>query len=108
MLDIKNRRLVTTRKEHECFACKNKVEKGKPAVAATAKEDDKPMRFHLHETCNDEINKNVVSVYYGCLAANAPIKDQCYLCKKEIPSYTGELMVFCSKECKKLEASLPF
>ncbi|WP_107838190.1 hypothetical protein [Metasolibacillus meyeri] len=108
MIDIKNRKLVITRKEHECFACTNKVGKGEQAVAVTAKEDDKPIRFLLHHTCNDEINKNVVTIYYGCLKDSVAKKDRCYLCDKELDSTSGKLMVFCRKECEEIEASLPF
>lgn len=108
MLDIKNRKLVTTRKAHECYACTDVIEKGKQAVAVIAKEDDKPMRFHLHPNCNNEINKNIVTIYYGCLKGNTPIKDRCYLCDKELESISGKLMMFCCKECEELEAALPF
>ena len=71
MLEIMKKRMVTTRKDHECFACTERIEKGKQAVYATAKQDEQPIRFHLHQDCNIQLvkNKGALSngVYYGCI-----------------------------------------
>ncbi|MFJ8100256.1 hypothetical protein [Lysinibacillus sp. NPDC096212] len=41
MIDIRNKKMVTTRKTHMCFACVVEIEKGKSAVYVNAKEDEK-------------------------------------------------------------------
>ncbi|MGN4127997.1 hypothetical protein ACMGD3_23785 [Lysinibacillus sphaericus] len=71
MLDITNKRIVTTRKEHLCFGCMESIDKGKSAIYVTAKEDEKNKRFQLHEDCNKKIVKDKrfsgSGLYYGCI-----------------------------------------
>ncbi|MEY9975281.1 hypothetical protein [Lysinibacillus sp. RC79] len=71
MIDIRTKRLVKTRKEHTCFGCTKIIDKGKSAVACTAKQDDQRMNFHLHEECNKTIIKDNwfsgSGLYYGCI-----------------------------------------
>ena len=67
MLDITKRRIVTTRKEHECFGCLKVLDKGESAVCITAKEDEKHRRFHLHLECNKIIAKRKIDLQHGCI-----------------------------------------
>jgi len=71
MIDIRTKRMVKTRKEHTCFGCTEIIEKGKNAVACTAKQDEQRMNFHLHEECNKTIVKDNwysgSGLYYGCI-----------------------------------------
>ncbi|MFE3573724.1 hypothetical protein [Lysinibacillus sp. NPDC059133] len=71
MIDIRNKKMVTTRKAHMCFACVEEIEKGKSAVYVNAKEDEKRIQFHLHEECNKTIVKDQwfagSGLYKGCI-----------------------------------------
>lgn len=71
MLDIRDKKIVITRKVHTCFACTEEIEKGKSAVYVAAKEDEQRRNFHLHEKCNKIIAKDKwfsgSGLYYGCL-----------------------------------------
>lgn len=67
MLEITKRKMVTTRKEHECFGCAEVINKGEDAVSVMAKEDDRHARFHLHLACNQLIVKHKVDVHTGCI-----------------------------------------
>ncbi|MGE7111256.1 hypothetical protein [Lysinibacillus sp. NPDC047702] len=71
MIDIRNKRLVTTRKEHKCFGCTETIEKGQKAVACKGEQDGKPMNLHLHEECNKVIAKDKCysgsGLFYGCI-----------------------------------------
>lgn len=58
MLEVRKKRIVITRKTHECYCCLEEIEKGKSAVYVSAKEDDKHVQFYLHEECNKVIVKN--------------------------------------------------
>lgn len=58
MLEIRNKRMVITRKVHECFGCLEEIEKGKSAVYVSAKEDEQYKSFHLHEECNKTISRD--------------------------------------------------
>lgn len=40
MLDISKRRIVATRKDHECFGCTEVINTGANAIYITAKEDE--------------------------------------------------------------------
>ncbi|KYG89995.1 hypothetical protein A0U40_09735 [[Bacillus] sp. KCTC 13219] len=111
MLEIRNKKMVTTRKVHECYGCENHIEKGVQAVYVTAKQDDKHQNFHLHQSCNVVIKKRNLDIYKGCLKG----KEGCYVCVKEIPEGINIFTVrqygkihFCSEECKKFEEKLPF
>ncbi|MEK5069788.1 hypothetical protein [Sporosarcina sp. FSL K6-1508] len=68
MLDITKRKMVTTRKEHECFGCLKTVDKGEVAVCITAKQDEQHMRFHLHLECNKTIAKRKIEMERGCVS----------------------------------------
>lgn len=52
MLEISNKKAIITRKEHTCYLCNTVIEKGAPAVAASAQEDDKRCRLHFHIECS--------------------------------------------------------
>lgn len=71
MIDIRTKRLVTTRKEHKCFGCIETIEKGQKAVACKGEQDGKPMSLHLHEECNKIIAKDKwfsgSGFYFGCI-----------------------------------------
>lgn len=67
MLEITSKKMVKTRKEHECFGCGELIPKGEKAVSATAKEDDRHKRFHLHTKCNQAIVRNKIIVYKNCV-----------------------------------------
>lgn len=71
MLDMTNKRMVTTRKVHECFGCTEAINKGESAIYVTAKEDEQRIRFHLHQDCNKMIAKDKrfsgSGLYYGCI-----------------------------------------
>lgn len=119
MLDIRSKRLVETRKSHECFGCIETINKGEQAVVVTAKEDDKHQRLYLHEECNQVIMKNKTlfnGIYYGCVSEKQKIESKsCYWCLKEIPSgidlnkrYHGNLVEFCSVKCMDEEELCPF
>lgn len=92
MLDITNRKIVTTRKEHECFGCLTAIEKGKIAVYITAKEDEQHMRFHLHLECNKTIARRNIELQYGCVKSDS-----------ELP--TGEGMAYW--ECRYCDNAFP-
>lgn len=71
MIDIRNKKMVITRKMHTCFGCLEEIEKGKSAVYVTAKEDEQRIQFHLHEECNKTIVKDKwfsgSGLYKGCI-----------------------------------------
>lgn len=71
MIEIKTKRLVKTRKEHECYGCIQLIQKGENAIAVKAQEDNKHIGFHLHEECNKVIVKDKwysgSGLYYGCI-----------------------------------------
>ncbi|WNN76718.1 hypothetical protein RKS58_02490 [Lysinibacillus capsici] len=71
MLEIRKKRMVITRKTHECYGCLEEIEKGKSAVYVSAKEDDKHVQFYLHEECNKVIVKDRwfsgSGLYRGCI-----------------------------------------
>lgn len=71
MLEIRKKRMVITRKMHECYGCLEKIEKGKNAVSVSAKEDEQHIQFHLHEECNKVIVKDRwfsgSGLYRGCI-----------------------------------------
>ncbi|KOY81559.1 hypothetical protein I6G82_08445 [Lysinibacillus macroides] len=70
MLEITEKRLITTRKTHECYGCMGAINKGETVVFIIAKQDEQPIRFHLHQECNIKLakNKNALDgIYYGCL-----------------------------------------
>lgn len=69
MLDITGRKMVTTRKEHECFGCLRIVDKGEMAVCITAKQDERHLRFHLHLDCNKNIAKRKIDMERGCVSS---------------------------------------
>ncbi|MEY2363227.1 hypothetical protein R6U76_19855 [Lysinibacillus capsici] len=58
MLEVRKKRMVITRKTHECYGCLEEIEKGKSVIYVSAKEDDKHIQFHLHEECNKVIVKD--------------------------------------------------
>ncbi|MFF2794960.1 hypothetical protein [Lysinibacillus xylanilyticus] len=71
MIDIRNKKMVITRKAHTCFACIEEIEKGKSSVYVNAKEDEQRIQFHLHEECNKTIVKDQwftgSGLYHGCI-----------------------------------------
>lgn len=71
MLEIRNKKMVITRKVHECFGCLEEIEKGKSAVYVSAKEDEQHVPFHLHEECNKTIARDHwfagSGLYRGCI-----------------------------------------
>ncbi|MED3800316.1 hypothetical protein P4604_23415 [Lysinibacillus capsici] len=91
MLENIKKKMVKTRKEHECFACLKEIEKSTNAVYVTAKQDEQHIRFHLHVDCNIEINKNQLAISRGCI--------------KDMPSRS---LKFCSGTCKEFEEKIPF
>lgn len=91
MLENIKKKMVRTRKEHECFACLEVIEKSTDAVYVTAKQDEQHIRFHLHVDCNIKINKNQLAISRGCI--------------KDMPSKS---LKFCSGPCKELAGKLPF
>lgn len=68
MLDITGRKMVTTRKEHECFGCLKTISKGESVVCITAKQDDKHKRLHLHLECNKVIARRKIDMERGCIS----------------------------------------
>jgi len=52
MLEVSNKRTVTTRKEHECYGCAEKIGKGETSIYVRGKEDDQHINFHLHPNCH--------------------------------------------------------
>lgn len=71
MVDIKNKRMVRTRKVHTCFGCLEEISKGNSAIYINAKEDEQNVRFHLHLECNKIISKDKwfsgSGLYRGCI-----------------------------------------
>ncbi|WP_446936670.1 hypothetical protein [Lysinibacillus fusiformis] len=71
MIDIRNKKMVITRKAHECFGCLEEIKKGKSVVYVTAKEDEQHKSFHLHEECNKTISRDKwfsgSGLYRGCI-----------------------------------------
>ncbi|MED3800205.1 hypothetical protein P4604_22840 [Lysinibacillus capsici] len=74
MLENIKKKMVKTRKEHECFACLGVIKKSENAVYVTAKQDEKHTRFHLHQDCNIAINKNQLVISHGCIK-NMPVTE---------------------------------
>lgn len=52
MLEVSSKRTVTTRKEHECYGCAEKIGKGETSIYVRGKEDDQYINFHLHPDCH--------------------------------------------------------
>ncbi|MEK5038928.1 hypothetical protein [Sporosarcina sp. FSL K6-3457] len=67
MLDISKKRIVTTRKEHECFACLGSIGKGDSVISITAKQDEQHASFHLHLECNKLVAKQKIDLQHGCI-----------------------------------------
>lgn len=67
MLEIRNKRIVKTRKEQTCYACEGGIEKGDNVIYVTAKQDDKHHNVHLHLKCNKEMSKRKIDIAKGCL-----------------------------------------
>ncbi|MFF5993695.1 hypothetical protein AAGS61_02920 [Lysinibacillus sp. KU-BSD001] len=57
MLEILNKRMVTTRKEHECYGCTGIIKKGEKSVYVRGKEDYQRVNFHLHPNCHVKVVK---------------------------------------------------
>jgi len=114
MLENIKKKMVKTRKEHECFACLGVIEKNENAVYVTAKQDEKHTRFHLHQDCNIAINKNQLAISRGCIKDMPETEKRCYICMKVIPdgvSITDDQtrsLKFCSGPCKEFEGKIPF
>ena len=114
MLENIKKKMVKTRKEHECFACLELIEKSIDAVYVTAKQDEKHTRFHLHQDCNIAINKNQLAISHGCIKNMPAIEKNCYICMKVIPDGVNltdnqtRLLKFCSVTCKEFEEKIPF
>lgn len=120
MIEILTRKLVITRKEHECFGCLQKIEKGVSAVSVRAQEDDQYINLHLHQNCNSIINQNKKDIILsrGCVTADLVNKTKivCYWCVNEIEGEQTPIMgygkfgamYFCSDACKEEERLCPF
>ncbi|MFJ7662976.1 hypothetical protein ACIQXW_11285 [Lysinibacillus sp. NPDC097162] len=71
MLEIINKKVVLTRKTHECYGCLKEIERRINAIYVTAKQDEQQMRFHLHEKCNKIIAKDKwfmgSGLFKGCI-----------------------------------------
>lgn len=91
MLEITKKKIVKTRKEHECFACLQAVGKEENAIAVSAKEDEQRMRFHLHLDCNKTMAKKGMNVERGCLAGGIAV--ECKYCDMGFPAMLHEEMV---------------
>lgn len=106
--------MVKTRKEHECLACLEVIEKSADAVYVTAKQDEKHTRFHLHHDCNITINKNQLAISHGCIKDMPVTEKKCYICMKVIPDGVSitdnqtRSLEFCSEACKEFEGKIPF
>lgn len=112
MLENIKKKMVKTRKEHECFACLEVIVKSTEAVYVTAKQDDKHIRFHLHQKCNIAMNKNQLAISHGCIKEMQETEKRCYICIKVIPTGVDitddqtRSLKFCSEPCKEFEESL--
>lgn len=106
--------MVKTRKEHECFACLEIIEKSTNAIYVTAKQDEQHTRFHLHGDCNITIGKNQLAISRGCIKDMPVTEKKCYICMKVIPDGVSitdnqtRLLKFCSEACKEFEEKIPF
>lgn len=97
MIEIRNKKMVTTRKAHACFGCLEEVEKGRSAVYVSAKEDEQRLQFHLHEECNKAIVKDQwfagSGLYKGCIKdakkTTEELKSINILSLDELPFYLG-------------------
>ena len=114
MLENIKKKMVKTRKEHECFACLKVIEKSSNAVYITAKQDEQHIRFHLHVDCNIKINKNQLAISRACIKDMPAIEKKCYICMKVIPDGINitdnqtRSLKFCSGPCKEFEEKIPF
>lgn len=52
MLEVSKKKVVKTRKKHECYGCLEIIDKGEAAVHVRGKEDDQSVYFHLHINCH--------------------------------------------------------
>lgn len=57
MLEVSRKRIVKTRRKHECFGCLETIDKGDAAVHVRGKEDGKHVNFHLHVKCHTTVMK---------------------------------------------------
>ncbi len=114
MLEVNKRKMVKTRKEHECFGCLEVIKKSTDAVYVTAKQDEQHKHFHLHPECNIKINTNQLVIYHGCIKDMPATKTKCYVCMKVIPDGVNitddrtRSLKFCNDICKKFEEKIPF
>lgn len=71
MIEVRDKRMVITRKVHPCFGCEEEIKKKEYAVYVNAKEDEQRINFHLHEECNKTIMKDLWfaggGLYRGCI-----------------------------------------
>lgn len=71
MIEVKGKRMVITRKVHQCFGCEEDIVKGKNAIYVNAQEDGQRFNYHLHEKCNKTIAKDKwfsgSGLYRGCI-----------------------------------------
>lgn len=52
MLEISKKKMVKTRKEHECYGCCELIVKGETAVRLNGKEDNEHFNIYLHANCH--------------------------------------------------------
>lgn len=97
MLEISKKKIVKTRKEHECYACLKAVSKDEEAICINAKEDEQRIRFHLHLDCNKVIAKRKIELQHGCLEGGNVLLVaghwECKYCDLGFPtSYYGDVV----------------
>lgn len=95
MLDISKRKIVTTRKDHECYGCTEVINTGANAIYITAKQDEQHMRLHLHLECNKIIARRKIDLVRGCVSDYVLIggrRWECRYCDSDLPprDYDGD------------------
>lgn len=74
MLDVREKKVVTTRKNHKCYFCGEEIAKGVQAISVKGKEDSRYINLYLHIPCNIAANK--IDLFDENLQQSAaPMKD---------------------------------
>lgn len=73
MIDVHQKKLVTTRKIHKCHFCSEAIAKGEQAVNVRGKEDRRYINLYLHIPCNIEARK--IDLFDEGLEHSTAIKD---------------------------------
>ena len=67
-------------KEHECYGCAEKIDKGEKSIYVRGKEDDQHVNFHLHPGCHVlAMKQNLYQEGFAKGALELPVNKEDYI-----------------------------